>query len=158
MWIDQPRPPCPEESSLPVLPQQEPHQLAPGRRVPGTSRQSALVDPITQLREMGFEVHVFNCYHFRVEARFDVWLPRGKWYDRTTGERGKKPLEQIPYFINYKLREEHSSESENQEESATTAPATAAPQTSAEGEASGREKANHRNRAGKGTHTHTAGD
>ena len=61
--------------------------------------------PASQLRKMGFTVHAFSEYHFRVNDVFDFWLPRGKWHDLVTGDRGRKPLDQIPHFVARRLRE-----------------------------------------------------
>jgi hypothetical protein len=61
------------------------------------------MDPVTQLREMGYIVEQFNEYHFRVEHCFEFWLPHGRWHDMDSGERGKKPLEQIPFFVSHRL-------------------------------------------------------
>lgn len=59
--------------------------------------------PADQLRQMGFRVKQYNEYHFRVNGEFDFWLPRGKWHDLITGDRGRKPIEQIHFFIKERL-------------------------------------------------------
>lgn len=59
--------------------------------------------PVETLRNMGFRVLELTPYHFRVNDEFDFYLPRGKWHDLITGERGKKPLDQIPFFIKERL-------------------------------------------------------
>ena len=60
-----------------------------------------------KLRELGHEVLQFSEYHFRVDEVFDYWLPRGKWWDRVTGEREsirfRKPLDQLAFFIHERL-------------------------------------------------------
>lgn len=63
------------------------------------------MDPAEKLRELGFEVHSFTSYHFRVEGQFDFWLPRGRWHDLVLGDRGSKPLDQIPFFVKARLDE-----------------------------------------------------
>jgi len=63
------------------------------------------MDPAAKLRKMGFHVHQFTEYHFRVNDEFDYYLPRGKWHDLLTGERGRKPLDQIPFFVKQRLSE-----------------------------------------------------
>lgn len=59
--------------------------------------------PVEILREWGFEVHEFTSWHFRVNGEFDFYLPRGKWHDLVLGDRGTKPLDQIPYFVKTRL-------------------------------------------------------
>lgn len=61
------------------------------------------MDPATQLREWGYDVVQFTPWHFRVEGRLDFWLPRGKWYDFATHEKGQKPLDQIAFFFRARL-------------------------------------------------------
>jgi len=63
------------------------------------------MDPADRLREMGFKVKQFNECHFRVNDEIDYWLPRGKWYDRLMRDRGQKPLDQLPYFIQRRLKQ-----------------------------------------------------
>lgn len=59
--------------------------------------------PAEKLREMGFEVKQLSPYHFRVNGEFDFWLPRGKWHDLVLGDRGRKPLDQISFFVKERL-------------------------------------------------------
>lgn len=65
--------------------------------------------PVERIRAMGFEVRQFSPYHFRVEEVFEFWLPRGKWHDMRTGERGQKPLDQIPFFVKRRLEDAEDS-------------------------------------------------
>jgi len=58
---------------------------------------------VGELRKMGYEVKQFSAYHFRVNGKFDFWLPRGKWFDLVTLERGRKPLDQLVPFIHDRL-------------------------------------------------------
>lgn len=58
---------------------------------------------VEQLRQLGYEVKQFSEYHFRVNERIDFWLPRGKWHDLLTGERGRKPLDQLQFLMEQKL-------------------------------------------------------
>lgn len=74
------------------------------------------MEPIVTLREMGFRVHQFTEYHFLVNGQFDFWLPRGKWHDRKTGERGRKPLDQIPFFVASRLERNTNAENDDQEQ------------------------------------------
>lgn len=61
--------------------------------------------PAEQLRKKGHSVEQFSTYHFLVGGRIEFWLPRGKWHDRETGERGQKPLDQLALFISRRLEE-----------------------------------------------------
>lgn len=63
------------------------------------------MDPAEKLRKMGLDVRAFTTYHFRVEGQIDFWLPRGRWHDLVLGDRGQKPLDQIPYFIKARLEQ-----------------------------------------------------
>jgi hypothetical protein len=60
---------------------------------------------VEKLREMGHEVYAFSDHHFRVDGVFDFWYPRGMWHDIVTGERGNKPLEQMPFFVHNRLED-----------------------------------------------------
>jgi hypothetical protein len=61
--------------------------------------------PAEKLRKLGYEVQQFSVYHFRVEGVLDFWMgSRGcKWWYRTTDERGKRPPDQIVFFVQHIL-------------------------------------------------------
>jgi hypothetical protein len=69
--------------------------------------------PIEKLREMGHLVFKVTQDHYRVDGRFDFWYPRGIWHDLETHERGKKPLEQMHFFVHRRLLERSSDESQD---------------------------------------------
>lgn len=63
------------------------------------------MDPAATLRKQGYQVVQFSEYHFRIEGVFDFWLSRRgcKWWYQTTGERGHRPPDQIPYLVGHLL-------------------------------------------------------
>jgi len=71
--------------------------------------------PDGKLREMGHNVEQFTECHFRVADQIDFWLPRGKWHDLVTNERGQKPLDQIPFWIDQRLRSRTPEQLEKQQ-------------------------------------------
>jgi len=72
--------------------------------LPGISSRKEFLgmDVADELRKMGYKVQKFTEWHFRV-SWMEFWLPRGKWHDMRTGDRGQKPLDQIPFFIHRRL-------------------------------------------------------
>jgi hypothetical protein len=75
----------------------------------------SVANPVEQIRALGYAVREFTPWHFRVADCIDFWLPRGKWHDLRTGERGHKPLDQIPYLITQRLGEVHSGQKQSTE-------------------------------------------
>lgn len=61
------------------------------------------MDLIQRLRNKGLTVRQFDEFHFRVNNEFDVWFNvkmKGlSWWDRITDQRGRKPEEQMYWFI-----------------------------------------------------------
>jgi len=54
-----------------------------------------------EIRALGYSVDEFV---LRVNGVLDIYLPSGKWHDMRTGERGRKPLNQLIPFIEFKLQ------------------------------------------------------
>src|SRR6202142_4729313 len=74
--------------------------------------------PAEPIRKLGYEVVQFNEWHFRVEGVLDFWTGhRGcKWWYRVTDERGKRPPDQMVFFVQHLLGEPNAHRIEVPEE------------------------------------------
>jgi len=61
-----------------------------------------------RLTKHGFTVQQFDHYHFRVNGSVDYWYNEHNrscaWHDLISGERGKKPFEQLFHFISTRIQ------------------------------------------------------
>ena len=66
------------------------------------------MDPMTKFierfRALGYTVEQFTVWHYRVNDQIDFWYPKGRWHDLITGERGKKPLDQMHSWIDTRIK------------------------------------------------------
>jgi len=71
------------------------------------------VGPIDILRKRGYKVEALSESYYRVNGRIEFSVPHGKWFDRKTGDRGQKPLDQIPFLVAARLKEDEVIEIES---------------------------------------------
>lgn len=52
------------------------------------SQENFYLDLMNRLRRLGYEVHQFTPYQFRIEGRLDVYPVNRKWHDIKSNKRG----------------------------------------------------------------------